>query len=87
METSVMMHYYPQLVDLTLAGDGTYTPFCSKSLRSGIGWTPRNWMKVSKDTGIGNPHKATAGKGEKYANVVTDKLSQLFIEVVKEDIY
>ena len=87
METSVMMHYYPQLVDLTLAGDGTYTPFCSKSLRSGTGWTPRNWMKVSKDTGIGNPHKATAGKGEKYANVVTDKLSQLFIEVVKEDIY
>lgn len=87
METSVMMYYHPYLVDLSLAGDGGFTPFKAPSLRSGIGWTPRNWMKVSKDTGVGDPRKASAEKGKKYADAVTEKISDLFIEIVKGDIY
>ena len=26
-----------------------------------VAWIPRNWQKVSQDTGIGNPKKASAG--------------------------
>ncbi|WP_165020624.1 creatininase family protein [Dysgonomonas sp. ZJ279] len=87
METSVLMHYRPDLVDLSMAGDGTYKPFKAQTLREGIGWTPRNWAKVSEDTGVGNPHKSTAEKGKKFADAVSDKLAQLFIEVAKGDIY
>lgn len=87
LETSVLMHYRPELVNLEVAGDGAYTPFKTKTLREGVAWTPRNWSKVSQDTGIGNPHKSTAEKGKKYAEAVTDKLATLFIELVKEDMY
>ena len=87
METSVMMHYYPELVNLSLAGDGTYTPFKLQTLRDGTGWTPRNWAQVSQDTGIGNPKKSTAEKGKVYAGVVSQKLSELFVDLVKGEMY
>jgi len=87
METSVLMHYRPELVDMSVAGDGIYTPFKAQTLRDGVGWMPRNWSKVSKDTGIGCPHKSTAEKGEKYAAAVTAKLATFFIELVTEDLY
>lgn len=87
LETSVLMHYRPDLVNLTVAGNGVYTPFKTKTLREGIAWTPRNWSKVSQDTDIGNPHKSSAEKGKKYAEAVTDKLAALFVELVKEEIY
>ena len=87
METSMMMHYHPELVNLSVAGDGASKTFSSESLRDGTGWTPRNWAKVSHDTGIGNPKKSTAEKGRKYADAVSRKLSELFIDVAKESIY
>lgn len=87
VETSVLMHYHPELVDLSVAGDGTYKPFKANSLCEGVAWTPRDWSKVSVDTGIGNPHYSTAEKGKKYAEAVTDKLAALFIEISKGDIY
>jgi len=87
METSVLMHYRPELVDLSLAGDGRYTPFKSSMLREGVGWIPRNWSKVSSDTGVGCPHKSTAEKGKKYADAVCDKLARLFMELANDLAY
>lgn len=87
METSVMMHYHPQLVDLSLAGDGCYKPFKSEALNDGVGWMPRCWTKVSEDTGVGNPHKSTAEKGQKCAEAVCGKLAELFVEICKGEIY
>lgn len=87
METSVLMYYRPEQVDLSIAGDGKYTPFKAKSLQEGVGWTPRNWSKVSTDTGVGNPHKSSAEKGKRYADVVSDKLADMFIELCNDDIY
>lgn len=87
METSVLMYYRPELVDLSVAGDGTYTPFKAHTLREGVGWIPRNWSKVSKDTGVGCPHKSTAEKGKRYAAAVIDKLADFFIELTTEELY
>lgn len=87
METSVMMHYHPNLVDLSLAGDGAYSPFKPESLRDGTGWTPRNWKKVSQDTGIGNPLKSSTEKGKRCAEFVSQKLANLFRDLVKGEIY
>ncbi len=87
METSVMMHYHPELVDLSLAGSGCYKPFASENLRNGVAWMPRDWSKVSEDTGIGNPMKATAEKGKKCAEAVSDKLAELFMELTKKSLY
>ncbi len=87
LETSVMMHYRPELVNLSVAGDGKHKPFNIPSLRNGVAWVPRNWALVSEDTGIGDPRKATSEKGKEYADAVTDKLADLFIELMNEDMY
>jgi len=87
METSLMMHYHPELVSLSEAGDGTSKPFAIDSLNNKTAWTPRHWGKVSNDTGIGNPKKASAEKGERYAKAIVEKIGQLFIELSVKTLY
>lgn len=78
IETSVMMYYHPELVNLEEAGDGRSGGFAPETLRKGVAWIPRDWKKVSHDTGIGNPHKSTAEKGERYAKDVASLYADLF---------
>ena len=87
METSVMMYYHPELVILNEAGDGASKPFAISSLNEKIAWIPRNWGKISNDTGVGNPKKSSAEKGELYAKAVAEKLGNLFVELGTKDIY
>ena len=87
METSLMLHYYPELVDMAKAGSGEEKPFAAQSLNEKIGWMPRDWSKISTDTGVGNPQKASADKGSRYAADVVAKLSLLFSEIAKGKIY
>lgn len=87
METSVMMHYRPELVNIESAGSGESRPFNIESLNRKIGWVPRNWAKTTIDTGVGNPSKASVEKGKRYADVVTDKIAMLFNELVNKSLY
>ena len=87
METSLMMYYRPELVALNDAGDGVAKPFGIYALKDKTAWVPRHWTKVSIDTGIGNPKKASAEKGESYAMAIIEKLGQLFIELATKEIY
>jgi len=87
METSVMMHYHPELVKLERAGSGESKPFNINGLNNKVGWVPRHWGETTKDTGVGDPRKATAEKGRIFAEIVTDKIAGLFEELVKKSIY
>jgi creatinine amidohydrolase len=87
METSVMMYYHPELVSLSTAGDGIAKPFAIPSLNEKTAWIPRHWTQVSSDTGIGNPKKSSAAKGERYAQAVAEKIGRFFIELVTLNIY
>lgn len=80
LETSVMLHYYPDLVDMSVAGDGVSRHFKEESLNAKTAWLPRNWKQTTDDTGIGNPHLSTAEKGKLYAEEVTNKIAQLIKE-------
>lgn len=86
LETSVMMHYHPELVDLSTAGSGESGGFESPLL-SGATWLPRDWSKVSKDTGIGDPRKSTAEKGAAFAKGVVDTYADIINELTKENLY
>ena len=44
-------------------------------------WTPRAWTKVTKDTGVGNPKKATADKGKRYLADLTDQIAGFLMEL------
>jgi len=86
-ETSVIMHYHPELVDLDKAGDGKSRSFALQSLNEKVAWIPRDWQKASEDTGIGNPKKSTAEKGKRFAHDLIEKYAKLFYELAKGDIY
>ena len=72
IETSVMMHYHPELVRLEEAGEGRSKSFAIPALREGKVWMPRHWTLVTEDTGIGNPALSTAEKGRRFADACAD---------------
>ena len=87
METSLLLYLNPDLVSpLSQAGQGKEKKIKINGIKEKWAWTERKWSKVTKDTGIGNPKKATKVKGEKYFNAVTDKLAQLFFEIANSDL-
>ncbi|MBT1702686.1 creatininase family protein [Chryseosolibacter indicus] len=90
METSLIMHLKPELVNLSEAGDGYAKKFRFTAIREGWAWAERKWTQVTKDTGVGDPRKASAEKGEKYFHAVTEKVARFFIEVAqanRNDLY
>ena len=80
-ETSVMLHYYPELVKMELAGPGKSRGFDIESLNKKVAWVPRDWSKVTVDTGIGDPSGATAEKGAAYAAAVVAAYVRLLKEL------
>jgi creatinine amidohydrolase len=78
METSLMMHVASELVlPLERAGNGASRKFSVEGLNESWAWTERKWTRTTKDTGIGDPRKATREKGEQYFLAVTRKLADL----------
>jgi len=87
METSIIMHYFPQLVrSLDEAGNGDSKSPNLEGLKNKTAWIPRQWDKVSEDTGIGNPKKASAEKGKKYLEEVTLRIGDFLEEFAKSDV-
>jgi creatinine amidohydrolase len=91
METSLMLYIWPDLVlPLDEAGKGEAKRFSVEGLNESWAWTERKWSRISSDTGIGNPGKATAEKGERYFREVTEKLAKLMSGIANtapEDLY
>ena len=87
LETSVMMHYHPELVRLEEAGAGDAHPFALQGLREKVAWLPRHWTRVTQDTGIGDPRLATAEKGRRFAEAVAGKYASLLrdLAAVKDE--
>jgi creatinine amidohydrolase len=81
METSLLLHLCPELVELKHAGPGTRVPFALKSLAQPGVWSPRPWSASHPDTGSGDPSRATLQKGRAYFDAVTAALADLFVEL------
>ncbi len=80
METSMILHLKPEWVrPLSEAGDGAAKKFRFSGIREGWAWAERKWMQVTKDTGVGDPRKATAEKGERYFKADDGKGGQLLL--------
>jgi len=87
-ETSVMMHYYPQLVKMEFAGPGSAKPFAIDGLVNKVAWHPRNWSRITADTGIGNPSRSSAEKGRRYVHEVVARYVALLKDITeKGDLY
>jgi len=87
METSLMLYLKKEWVlPLTEAGDGKAKKFKINALNENWAWAERKWSKVTEDTGVGNPTKATAEKGERYFVDIAEKISQLFLNLSKANL-
>lgn len=86
LETSVMQHIAADLVrPLSSAGDGAEKKSKLRGIREGWAWAPRQWTKVSADTGIGNPAAATAEKGARFFDLVCEQIAGYFTELAALD--
>lgn len=82
METSLLMHLRPELVlPIDEAGTGVSKKYKYLAIQQGWAWAERQWTKITNDTGVGDPRKATAEKGERYFKSVTQKVAQFFLEL------
>jgi creatinine amidohydrolase len=87
METSMMQYLAPKLVlPLSEAGEGKGKKFKISALNEKWAWAERKWTQVTSDTGIGDPSKANAIKGEICFEEVTEKISNLLVDLSSADI-
>ena len=86
LETSVMMHVVPEWVlPLKEAGDGKAKTFKPYGLREGWVWAERPWTKVTEDTGVGDPKAATAEKGARFLETVTQNIARFLTDLAATD--
>ena len=80
-ETSVALALYPQLVEEDIAGDGMARPFRFEALRAGWVRTSRDFARLNDHCAVGNPAGASAEKGNKYLEVVCERISNFLVEL------
>ncbi|MCL2502622.1 MAG: creatininase family protein [Bacteroidales bacterium] len=86
LETSAMQAVRPDWVlPLELAGDGAERLLKAQGFRERWAWTPRRWILVTQDTGVGNPFGAKAEQGEKFLRDCMDKIGDFVIEFARAD--
>lgn len=87
LETSIMLAMAPELVlPLAEAGDGAAKRFRFAAMQEGWAWAERRWRRVTADTGVGNPAKATAEKGRRYLQDVTAKIGDFLAELAQTEL-
>ena len=85
METSLMLHLFPDLVELEEAGPGERSATVLDRLKQSGVWTPRPWSRCHPDTGSGDPSRATAEKGVVYFEAVAECVAKLLVTLGEAD--
>ena len=81
-----MMHLRPDLVrPLGEAGPGRAREWKGGAFREKWAWAPRQWTRVTDDTGIGDPSPSTPAKGAGYFDALTGKLADFLVELSAMD--
>lgn len=87
METSLLLYLKPELVlPREKWGEGKERKQKINSFSENWLWTERKWSKATADTGIGDPKLASREKGEIFFTAVTEKISEVLIELCEMDV-
>lgn len=91
METSLIMHFRPDLVAHTAAGAlsadaGARRPLRFQAMREGWISLSRPWHLLTTNSGSGNPHAASLEKGIQLRDVVVDRIGPFLAELALTDI-
>lgn len=86
LETSLMLYLAPGLVaPLSEAGRGAARNFKIEALRDKWAWAPRQWSRVTTDTGVGDPSLASRDKGQRLFGDVTARIAGFLVELAAAD--
>ena len=91
METSLVLAFRPDLVarkptgDLT-ADEGATRPLRFEALRNGWVGLSRPWHLLTSNSGSGNPHSATAAKGEQLSEVIVERIAPFLAELSQAEL-
>lgn len=91
METSMILAFRPELVakksDGKLAADsGAVRPFRFEALEKGWVGITRPWHLLTTNSGSGNPHAASADKGERLTQAIVDRIAPFMVELAAADV-
>lgn len=87
LETSIMMAIAPELVaPLATAGPGRARRFRVRALREGWAWAPRQWTQVTDDTGVGNPARSTADRGQRFFDAACGQIAGFLVDLARADL-
>lgn len=81
METSIALELFPDLVHLEDADKGSVNPSRFEALNKGWAFIVRPWHLLTKNSGYGDPVKASREKGKKYLDLIVERLSQFVFEL------
>lgn len=89
METSIVMHFRPELVvrndDGSLRADeGAVRPFRYEALEKGWVSITRPWHLLTTNSGSGNPHSATADKGRQLTDAIIARIAPFLHELATD---
>lgn len=83
METSMGMAFFPELMKPAIPGSGIPRPVRFEAIRKGWVSITRPWHLLTPDTGVGDPGAATAEKGRKLMDAVTERFGDFLFELAK----
>lgn len=91
METSLILAYHPHLVmrhpDGSLAADdGATASTRFEAINRGWVSITRPWHLLTSNSGAGNPHPATAAKGQRMMELLVERLSTFLVELSAADL-
>jgi creatinine amidohydrolase len=86
METAMMLHLRPDLVDLATADAGSMRAPRLETLKKGWVEYSRPWHVLTTNSGAGDPSQATAEKGRKMADAFVDRFSSFLIELAAAEV-
>lgn len=91
METSLLLHFRPGLVAKTpdgslIADEGLAAQTRFEAVNRGWVSITRPWHLLTTNSGSGNPHAATADKGEQLMEVVVDRVATFLMELSQEEL-
>jgi len=81
VETSMGLAFFPNLLKPELADDGAAKPTKFDAINRGWVSITRPWHLLSKNTGVGDPRSATAEKGRKLMDILTERIGRFLVEL------
>lgn len=81
VETSLGLAFFPEHLHMQQADDGKENPTKLKAVNRGWISITRPWHLATANTGLGNPHEASADKGKRLMDVVVERLADFLVEL------